>query len=65
MTKYTEPEIVTLYRAAIRQEPPRCCHTCDHYNRASGLCLEFDNEPPELFTRTIGACDLWVEELPF
>jgi hypothetical protein len=64
MTRHPEPEIVTLYRQAIRQAPPRCCHTCDHYTDAGG-CLEFDTEPPELFARTVGVCDLWTEELPF
>ena len=60
----SEPEIVTLYRQAIRQAPPRCCHTCDHYTDVGG-CLEFNTEPPELFARTVDACDLWTEELPF
>ena len=60
----SEPEIVTLYRQAIKQAPPKVCHTCDNYTN-EGACLEFNAEPPELFTRTVGACLLWTEEVPF
>jgi hypothetical protein len=62
--KVKEPEIVTLYRQQIRQSPPKVCHTCDNYAE-DGMCLEFSQEPPELFTRTVGVCDLWSEEIPF
>ena len=59
-----EPEIVRLYRQQVRQSPPKVCHTCDNYAE-DGMCLEFSQEPPELFTRTVGVCDLWTEEVPF
>jgi hypothetical protein len=59
-----EPKIVTLYRAAIRQDPPKCCHTCDYYTK-DGMCQEYDAAPPELFTRTVDSCELWSEEIPF
>jgi hypothetical protein len=59
-----EPDIVTLYRQQIRQSPPKVCHTCESYLK-NGMCLEFNQEPPELFTRTVGVCDLWTEEIPF
>jgi hypothetical protein len=62
--RHPEPKIVTLYREAIRQQPPKVCHTCDYYTK-DGLCEEFDAEPPELFTRTVDVCDLWSQEIPF
>lgn len=62
--RHPEPPIVTQYRSIIKGEPPRVCHTCDHY-RPDGVCAEFDAEPPESFANEPGACQLWVEEIPF
>ena len=62
--RHIEPEIVTLYRATQKATPPQVCHTCDHYT-LSGVCAEFDMEPPESFAREPGECSLWVEAVPF
>ena len=62
--KHPEPAIVTQYRAIIKGEPPRVCHTCDHY-RLDGICAEFNEAPPESFASEPGACQLWVWEIPF
>lgn len=64
MSRHTEPEIVTVFRAWERAWPPKCCHTCDHY-LPSGLCEEFGTEPPEDFAATPEACALWLQDLPF
>jgi hypothetical protein len=55
-----EPEFVTIWRAG----PPKCCHTCEHFNQ-SGRCLEFDMEPPEDFAATKDACEMWSFDIPF
>ena len=64
MTRHPEPAIVTLYRATLKAEPPKVCHTCDHYT-PNGLCAEFNAEPPEAFANEPGECSLWVWEIPF
>jgi hypothetical protein len=64
MSRHPEPAIVTHYRATLRAEPPRVCHTCDHYTE-HGLCAEFNAEPPPEFASEPGGCALWVEEIPF
>lgn len=64
MSRHPEPEIVTLYRTTLRAEPPRVCHTCDHYS-AQGVCAEFHDEPPADFASEPNQCELWVEVVPF
>ena len=64
MSRHPEPAIVTHYRATARAEPPRVCHTCDHYTER-GMCAEFNAEPPLEFANEPGGCALWVEEIPF
>jgi hypothetical protein len=64
MNRHPEPAIVTHYRATLRAEPPRVCHTCDHYTER-GMCAEFNAEPPFEFASEPGGCALWVEEIPF
>ena len=64
MSRHPEPEIVTIYRATSRAEPPRVCHTCDHYSK-EGRCAEFDDEPPADFASEPGGCSLWEWEVPF
>ena len=64
MSRHPEPAIVTYYRATLRAEPPRVCHTCDHYTER-GMCAEFNAEPPAEFASEPGGCALWVEEIPF
>jgi len=48
----------------MRAGPPKCCHTCDHFDQ-SGRCLVFDMTPPEDFASTVDACEQWIMELPF
>ena len=62
--RHLEPAIVTLYRNTLRAEPPRVCHTCDHYSK-EGKCMEFDSVPPLEFASEPGGCALWVWEVPF
>ena len=62
--RHPEPEIVTTYRKTLKAEPPRVCHTCDHYSK-EGKCMEFDSVPPLEFASEPGGCALWVWELPF
>jgi len=64
MSRHPEPQIVTHYRKTINVEPPRVCHTCDHYSK-DGRCAEFDDEPPADFASEPGGCSLWEWELPF
>ena len=62
--RHAEPQIVTLYRNTLRAEPPRVCHTCDHYNK-EGWCGEFHDYPPADFASEPGGCSLWEWEVPF
>jgi hypothetical protein len=62
--RHPEPIIVIHYRATLNVEPPRVCHTCDHYTE-QGICAEFGEAPPEAFASESGECSLWVEEVPF
>lgn len=64
MSRHPEPPIVTQYRATIKAEPPKVCHTCDNYTK-QGICAEFGEAPPESFASEPGACQLWIEEIPF
>ena len=62
--RHPEPAIVTHYLATLAAEPPRVCHTCDHY-RPDGVCAEFGEAPPPEFASEPGGCALWVWEVPF
>ena len=63
-TRPPEPQSVIQWRELVQSEPPRCCHTCDHYGK-DGHCAEFDMKPPADFAGSIDACELWAEEVPF
>jgi hypothetical protein len=63
-TRPPEPEWLIQWREWMRAGPPKCCHTCDHYDK-SGHCLAFDLRPPEEFAGTVDACDRWLMEVPF
>ena len=63
-TRPPEPQFLIDYREWLKAGPPKCCHTCDHFNQ-SGHCLAFDMTPPEDFAATVDACDKWEQELPF
>jgi hypothetical protein len=64
MTRQPEPAIVTHYRETLRAEPPRVCHTCDHYSE-QGLCEKFDQVPPVEFANEPDGCEAWEWEIPF
>jgi len=57
--RHPEPERVAMWRVA-----PKCCHTCEYYNK-DGVCLEHKSEPPEDFAATDGACPQWSLAIPF
>lgn len=63
-TRPPEPDFLIQWREWMRAGPPKCCHTCEHYDR-SGRCLVFDMTPPEDFASTVDGCDKWEEECPF
>ena len=50
--RHPEPAIVTQYRQTLKAEPPRVCHTCDHY-RPDGVCAEFGEAPPPEFPTSL------------
>lgn len=60
--KHKEPSFVIAWRA-YRPEP-KCCHTCEYYQR-DGVCAVFDMEPPAEFAATEGECNSWEKEIPF
>lgn len=59
-----KPTIVARYEEAIKNGPPKCCHTCAEYD-ADGICQRFETEPPEDFAAREGACEHWTMEIPF
>ena len=61
MARHNEPQFVIEWR---NRQPPKVCHTCDWYDK-HGECGFYKAEPTETFAATAGACDSWVEELPF
>lgn len=61
--RHPEPEIVTLYRKAIKTPAPKVCATCEFYGN-DGLCVEFFAEPPAEFASEPGSCELWEQEIP-
>ena len=64
LMRTTPPKIVTDWQEAIRQPPPRCCHTCENYTEA-GECKLFNLAPPAEFTQEVDQCESWVQEVPF
>lgn len=63
--KYNKPDFLIEYENAIKQAPPRCCHSCDHYRYNDGKCLKFNQYPPEEFTQQRDQCVAWVFRIPF
>lgn len=63
-TRPPEPQFLLDYRHWLQSGPPKCCHTCDHYSKV-GHCMAFDMQPPEDFAASVGACEEWVEMIPF
>ena len=63
-TRPPEPEWLIQWREWMRAGPPKCCHTCYHFDQF-GHCMVFDMRPPEDFASTVDACDKWEAECPF
>lgn len=59
--RHEEPDFVKKWRYI---PAPRCCHTCDWYDK-QGICQFHKSEPPKEFAETINACATWIEEIPF
>jgi hypothetical protein len=62
--KHETPQFVKDYWAWMQAGPPKCCHTCGHYE-PDGQCYKFHMEPPEQFAATPGECTSWKPEIPF
>lgn len=62
--RHVEPELVIDYKRWLAAGPPKCCHTCEHYD-VKGLCVAFFMTPPEDFAATVDACKEWEKECPF
>lgn len=62
--RHPTPEFVEAYREWLRAGPPKCCHTCDFYDR-NGKCIEYGEAPEKEFAETVDACPKWTQELPF
>lgn len=62
--RHKEPEILKKYYEAVKNGPPKFCHTCEEY-ADDGTCLKYDMEPPEDFARTPGKCTDWTIRIPF
>jgi hypothetical protein len=62
--RHPEPEIVRLWR--IMTGIPKCCHTCEHYDK-DGVCTKFNAVPPREFAENLDACKDWSSEdgIPF
>ncbi len=52
--------LIDYYLKSLRGLPPKCCHSCDHYDN-NGKCTEFDAVPTDEFLVTQGCCIDWVE----
>jgi hypothetical protein len=62
--KPPEPDFVTAWRKWVKQGPPRCCFTCEHF-KDDGRCAQFDTVPPKEFAEALDECEKWEPELPF
>ena len=64
MTRAPKPDFLIQYEAWQKAGPPKCCHTCDHYN-VSGKCMSFETYPPLEFVNSFDQCPSWSQEIPF
>ena len=62
--RHAEPDVVADYNRLLAMGPPKCCHTCDFYDK-NGTCVVFFMEPPEDFAATPSACPEWEGTIPF
>jgi hypothetical protein len=60
------PKIMTDYWDRINEKPPRCCYTCDAFNKnEGGFCKYFNMEPPKEYVEEINDCPQYLNEIPF
>jgi hypothetical protein len=62
--KSMPPKEVLIYRQAQNLPVPKCCHTCYDYNDV-GVCMKFNQTPPDSFTQELNQCQEWSQEIPF
>lgn len=62
---YKEPDFLVEYKRLKALPPPKCCHTCDFYNKKTMFCSKYNMNPPEDFVNTQDNCPNYIEELPF
>ncbi len=62
--RHAEPKELKDYYGLINMGVPRCCHSCEHYDK-DGVCVKFNMEPPEDFAKTMGECAEWSIDVPF
>jgi len=62
---YKEPEYLIKYRDMLKAGPPKCCHTCEDYDKRRMFCYVFKMIPPEDFAATQDACHRYSNEIPF
>jgi hypothetical protein len=62
--RHKMPDVVRIYKQSMDLGAPKCCHTCDFYQK-DGVCEKHDAIPPEDFAAKLNACpDFWAE-IPF
>lgn len=69
MTDYYE--LMGQVHAKVKEEharkaaTPRNCFFCDYMASQPGFCDRYQARPPASFMQKEGACDQWLEEIPF
>jgi len=64
MPRPCKPDFLIEYEKITKAGPPRCCHTCDHYD-GGGMCMAYNLRPPEEFVMLRDSCPMWECVLPF
>lgn len=64
MKRLPKPDFLVQYEEWIKNGPPQCCHTCDHF-AGDGKCFAFNMYPPADFVNSQGQCAAWSWEVPF
>jgi hypothetical protein len=56
--RYKTPDFVSEY---YNRNPPKCCHTCEHFIIVDARCMKFEQQVPEDFAQSIEVCEQWSE----
>lgn len=64
MKRPPKPDFLVQYEEWVKNGPPQCCHTCDHF-AGDGKCFAFNMYPPVDFVNSQGQCAAWSREVPF